>query len=75
LLASATNSTGVRLSALEFDGNGAEMGFFFALTTLSVVFLLDQLNGRVFRMKIYLMKRDFSLLTNQNVIAALTTFI
>jgi hypothetical protein len=75
LLVSVTDSTGVRLSALDFDGNGAEMGFFFALSTLSVVFLLDQLNGRVFRMKIYLMNRDFSLVTNPHVIAALTTFI
>jgi hypothetical protein len=70
-----TNSTGVQLSKLDFDGNGAEMGFFFGLSLISVFFLLDQLNGKVFRMKIYLLNRDFQLVNNQHVITALTFFI
>ncbi len=41
LLVSVTNSTGVTLAKLDFDGNGAEMGFFFALSLISVFFLLD----------------------------------
>jgi hypothetical protein len=52
------------LVKLDFDGNGAEMGFFFFLSMLSVLFLLDQLNGRIFRLKTFLMNRDFNLVRN-----------
>jgi hypothetical protein len=32
---------GVEITNLDFDGNGAEMGFFFVLSLLSVFFLLN----------------------------------
>ena len=72
---SLLSSSGVTLVNLSFDGNGAEMGFFFFLSILSVLFLLDQLDGRIFRMKIYLMNRDYNLVRNQHVITAITYFI
>lgn len=63
------------MTHLDFEGNGSEMGFFFVLSLLSVFFLLNQLNGRIFRMKIFLMNRDFHLVKNPRVISALTQFI
>jgi hypothetical protein len=42
-------------TGLDFDGNGAEVGFFFVLSLLAVFFLMNQLDGKIFRMKIFLM--------------------
>lgn len=65
---STSNSTAIVFSNqitiidFDFDGNGAEMGFFFAFSLICVFFLLNQLNGRLFRMKIYIINRDLQLL-------------
>lgn len=59
----------------KFEGNGAELGFFFAFALISVVLLLDQLHGNFFRMKIFLMNRDFNLAKNEHVIKCITIFI
>jgi hypothetical protein len=75
LISKVSNHTGVEMAHLDFDGNGAEMGFFFGLSLLSVFFLLDQLNGRIFRMKIFLMNRNFNLIQNHYVIAGISYFI
>jgi hypothetical protein len=67
------NLTGaVEINHLDFDGQGAEMGFFFIFSLISVFFLLNQLGGRIFRMKIFLMNRDFNLVRNETVIKIFT---
>jgi hypothetical protein len=60
---------------LNFDENGAEMGFFFVLSLFSVLFLMDKLNGKFFRMKIFIMNRDFHLMKNPKVITFVSYFI
>jgi len=83
-----TNSTGIKLSlnitgsgamvgetGLDFDGNGAEIGFFFVLSLFAVFLLLNQLDGKIFRMKIFLMNRDFKLVKNERVVTCFTYFI
>ena len=62
-------------TGLNFDGNGAEVGFFFVLSLLAVFFLLNQLDGKVFRMKIFLMNRDFHLVKSEAVVKCFTKFI
>jgi hypothetical protein len=62
-------------TGLDFDGNGAEVGFFFVLSLLAVFFLMNQLDGKIFRMKIFLMNRDFNLVKNERVIKCFTYFI
>ena len=83
-----TNSTGIKLSlnltaavgkvgesGLDFDGNGAEIGFFFVFSLLAVFLLLNQLDGKIFRIKIFLMNRDFHLIKNEKVVTCFTYFI
>jgi hypothetical protein len=45
------------------------------LSLLSVFFLMNQLDGRIFRMKIFLMNRDFHLIKNEKVVTCITIFI
>lgn len=68
---------GGEISILEFDfdGNGAEMGFFFVFSLFCVFLLLNQLDGKFFRMKIFLMNRDFHLVRNPKVVIAVSYFI
>ncbi len=49
----------VTIVNFDFDGNGAEMGFFFVFSLFCVFFLLNKLDGKFFRMKVYIMNRDF----------------
>lgn len=71
-----TESGGVvTIADFEFDGNGAEMGFFFVFSLICVFMLLNQLDGKFFRMKIYLMNRDFQLVRNPKIITAVSYFI
>jgi hypothetical protein len=56
---SLTSGGAVTILDFPFDGNGAELGFFFLLSLICVFLLMDQLRGRILRMKIYIMNRDF----------------
>jgi len=47
---------------LPFDGLGAEMGFFFFFSLLGVFFIVDRLNGKPFRLKIFLLNRKYDFL-------------
>ena len=58
-----------------FEGNGVEMGFFFFLSLLSVMALLNKMDGKFYRIKVFLMNRDFHLIKNQHLITCITTFI
>jgi hypothetical protein len=50
------------------DSAGAELGFF-AMAILGCVFiLLNQVDGKIFRLKIFLMNRDFSLISSAGFI-------
>jgi hypothetical protein len=71
------NAAGTRVgeSGLDFDGNGAEIGFFFVLSLLAVFLLMNQLDGKIFRMKIFLMNRDFHLIKNEKFVTCFTLFI
>ena len=65
----------VTIIEFDFDGNGAEMGFFYVFSLFCVFFLLNQLDGKFFRMKIFLMNRDFHLVRNPKIVIAISYFI
>lgn len=51
------------------------MGFFFILSLFSVVALLNKLDGKFYRIKVFLMNRDFHLVKNERFITFITSFI
>lgn len=65
----------ITIVTFDFDGNGAEIGFFFVLSLAFVLLVLDKLDGRVFRMKVFLMNRYFHLVRNPIIVKSLTIFI
>ena len=44
------------------DQAGSELGFFAVLILICIFTLLNQVDGKIFRLKIFLMNRDFNLL-------------
>ena len=67
--------TEITIVTFDFDGNGAEIGFFFVLSLAFVLLVLDKLDGRVFRMKVFLMNRYFHLVRNPIIVKSLTILI
>lgn len=47
------------------DSAGSELGFFAFAILICIFFLLNQVDGKPFRLKIFLMNRDFSLLKSE----------
>jgi hypothetical protein len=60
---------------MEFDGIGAEVGIFFALSLFGVLVVLDKLSGRVFRVKTFLLNRSFDSVKDPRILKCLTVTI
>jgi hypothetical protein len=52
---------GIEIADYVLDVAGSELGFFFVLMLGCIFILLNQVGGNLFRLKIFLMNRDFHL--------------
>jgi hypothetical protein len=50
------------------DETGSELGFFYFLMVGCIFFLLNQVDGNMFRIKLFLMNRDFHLVQNDGFV-------
>ena len=58
----------IEISYYVLDAAGSELGFFFFLMFGCILVLLNQVDGKLFRIKIFLMNRDFHLLNNDGFV-------
>lgn len=63
------------MSEYILDSAGSELGFFCLFILLCVFFLLNQVDGKIFRLKIFFMNRDFNLVKNDNIIVLINVIL
>ena len=67
--------SGVTINDQVLDSVGSELGFFYFLMLACVFMLLNQLDGKIFRIKTYLMNRDFHLVESEGFVKFLTRLL